>query len=224
MDAIEAIMSRRSVRKFLPTPVPMDSLRRILEAAGRAPSGHNIQPWHVYAVTGAVKDDITADILTAIAEEPAEAHQPEFDYYPIEWHEPYDSRRKTLGFALYSTLGIERGDKAARAAQMNRNFMFFDAPVGLFVTLDRRLATGSYMDIGMFIENILIAARGEGLHSCGQAAFNWYHKVIGQHLPMRPEEQIACGISLGYEDPEAPENKLRADKLPLDDYATFLGF
>lgn len=224
MDVHEALMSRRSVRKFLPRPVPMASLRRILAGAGMAPSGHNIQPWKVYVVTGAVKDRLSAGILQAIANDPPEQHQPEFDYYPTEWFSPYIERRRATGFGLYDTLGIAREDKAARQAQMNRNYIFFDAPVGMFVGFDRRLATGTYMDIGMFIENILIGARGEGLHTCGQAAFTWFHDVIRRHLPMPDEELLACGIAVGFEDTEAPENSLRVDKLDVDAFTTFLGF
>jgi len=224
MEVHDAIMSRRSVRKFLPDPVPMASLRRILEGAGMAPSGHNIQPWQVWVVAGAVKQALSADILKAIADDPPERHQPEFDYYPTEWFEPYIGRRRATGFGLYGVLGIAREDKAARLEQMNRNYIFFDAPVGLFVSFDRRLATGTYMDIGMFIENILIGARGEGLHTCGQAAFTWFHDVIRRHVPIPEEQLLACGIALGYEDTAAAENSLRVDKLPVDDFTTFLGF
>jgi len=224
LEVHDAIMSRHSVRKFLPKAVPMESLRRIIEGAGMAPSGHNIQPWKVYVVAGEVKQAISASILTAIAEDPEEMHQPEFDYYPTQWFEPFLARRRATGFGLYNAIGIAREDKQARIDQMNRNFVFFDAPVGIFISSDRRLATGTIMDIGMFIENILIGARGEGLHTCGQAAFNWYHKIIRQHLPMADEEQFACAISIGFEDPDAPENAFRVDKLPIDEYTSFLGF
>ncbi|MDP6343624.1 MAG: nitroreductase [Alphaproteobacteria bacterium] len=224
MNVHDAIMSRRSVRRFLAKPVPMDSLRRILEGAGMAPSGHNIQPWQVYVVAGAEKERLSADILKAIENDRPEDHQPEFDYYPTNWFEPFQSRRRATGFGLYDALGIAREDKAARQAQMNRNYTFFDAPVGIFVGFHRDLATGTYMDIGMFIENILIGARGEGLHTCGQAAFTWFHDVVRKHLPIPEEEILACGISLGYEDTEAPENAFRTEKLPIDEFTTFLGF
>jgi nitroreductase len=224
MNAHDAIMTRRSIRRFLPEPVPRASLMRILEGAATAPSGHNIQPWKVYAVAGAVKDRISAGILSAIANEPAAQHQPEFDYYPINWFEPFIGRRRKLGHELYAILGIAREDKAARERQMLENYKFFGAPVGLFVTFDRRLAAGTFMDVGMFIENILIGARGEGLDTCGQAAFNWYHKAIRKHLPMEDSELLACGISLGYADPNAPENKLMPEKLAVEQFTTFLGF
>ncbi len=189
-----------------------------------APSGHNIQPWKVYAVAGAAKNEISADILKAAANDPASDHQPEFDYYPVNWVEPYIGRRRKLGHELYAMLGIGRDDKVRREQQMLENFKFFGAPVGLFVTFDRRLATGTFMDVGMFIENILIGARGEGLDTCGQAAFNWYHKVIRRHLPMDDGELLACGIALGYADPNAPENKLKPEKIAVSDFTTFLGF
>ena len=224
MDAHEAIMSRRSIRRFLPKPVPRPSLMRILDGAAMAPSGHNIQPWKVYAVAGAVKDAISASILEAIASEPADAHKPEFDYYPVEWFEPFIGRRRKLGHELYAILGIGREDKAARERQMLENFKFFGAPVGLFVTFDRRLAAGTFMDVGMFVENILIGARGEGLDTCGQAAFINFHKVIRKHLPIGDNELLACGISLGFADPAAPENKLMPEKVPATQFTSFHGF
>ena len=224
MHVHDAIMTRRSIRRFLSTPVPMKSLHRILEGAATAPSGHNIQPWKVYAVAGAVKDALSADILKAIATEPAASHIPEYDYYPIEWVEPFIGRRRKLGHELYAILGIGREDKAAREKQMLENFKFFGAPVGLFVTFDRRCAAGTFMDVGMFIENILIGARGEGLDTCGQAAFINFHKVVRKHLPLADTEMLACGISIGFADPDAPENKLKPEKLPVDQFTTFLGF
>ena len=222
MQVQDAIMSRRSVRKFLPKPVPMDSLRRIIEGAGMAPSGNNIQPWKLYVVGGAKKDAISADILDAIANGNQDDYQPEFPYYPTKWFEPFKSRRQETGFGLYDKLGIARDDRAARNAQMNRNYEFFDAPIGLFVAFHRDLATGTYMDIGMFIENILIGARGEGLHTCGQAAFTWFHSVVRKHLEMPDEELLACGISMGFEDEGAVENEFRVSKLAIEEFTTFL--
>ena len=224
MNVHEAIMSRRSIRRVLSKPVPRASLMRILEGAANAPCGHNIQPWKVYAVAGAVKDAVSADILKAAASGPAGADKPEFDYYPVEWFEPFIGRRRKLGHELYAILGIGRDDKARREAHMLENFKFFGAPVGLFVTFDRRLATGTFMDIGMFIENILIGARGEGLDTCGQAAFINFHTVVRKHLPIGENELLACGISLGYADPAAPENKLMPEKIKVDEFTSFHGF
>lgn len=223
MNIEEAILTRRSVRRFLSKPVSETIVRQIIEVSARAPSGHNIQPWKVYAIAGEVKERLSADILKAAETEP-ETHQPEYEYYPTEWHEPYIGRRRELGYDLYAKLGISRDDVAARARQMNRNYVFFDAPVGLFVTMDRRLNTGSYIDMGMFLQNILLAARGHDLHTCGQAAFTWYHDIIRNHLSFNDTEILICGVALGYEDTAAPENQLVTKRVPADTYTKFLGF
>jgi nitroreductase len=219
----EAILTRKSVRRFLPTPVPQAAVREIIELAARAPSGHNIQPWRVCALAGKPRARLCADIVKAAETQPGK-HLPEYEYYPTEWHEPYLGRRRELGYALYATLGIGREDKAARARQMNRNYVFFDAPVGLFVTMDRRLNTGSYLDMGMFLENLMLAACGRGLHTCGQAAFCWYHDIVRKHLPLSPNEILICGVALGYEDTAAPENRLVARRVPVKEYTRFYGF
>lgn len=223
MHVDEAITSRKSVRRFLPTAVPRETVAHILEVASRAPSGHNVQPWKVYALTGKPLDALRQDILQAARTE-AQQHLPEYEYYPTEWHEPYLSRRRTTGFGLYAALGIARDDVQRREAQMLRNYVFFDAPVGLLVTLDRRLQTGSFMDLGMFIENILIGARGQGLHTCAQAAFAWYHKIVRAHLPLAEHELLACGISLGHEDTAAPENAFITTREPVESFTHFAGF
>lgn len=223
MHVDEAIRSRKSVRRFLPTPVPAAVVSHILEVAARAPSGNNVQPWRVYVLAGEARDRLCADIVKAAQEDP-DRYQPEYAYYPTSWFEPYLDRRRRCGFGLYATMGIARDDQAARERQMLRNYSFFDAPVGLLVTLDRRLETGSYMDLGMFIQNILIAARGQGLHTCAQAAFAWYHRIVRQHLPLSEHEVLACGIALGVEDTAAPENRLVTAREPAEAFTTFVGF
>ncbi len=216
------IRSRRSVRRFLDRGVSREKLTRILDTAAYSASGHNIQPWTVYVVEGDVKAKVTDGILSAIESEPEENHQPEFDYYPTQWFEPYLGRRREVGFKLYDLLGIARDDKVARTRQLHENFRFFGAPVGLFLTFDRRLATGTYMDMGMFLQSIMVAARIEGLDSCAQAIFNWYHKVVRGILPMEEDELLVCGMSLGYADPVAPENKLIAPKQKSDAFTHYV--
>lgn len=223
MHVDEAIQSRRSVRRFLSTPVAQKVIRHILQVASRAPSGNNIQPWRVHAVCGEPLQALCRDVLQA-ASEAAEQHRPEYEYYPSQWVEPYLERRRQNGFALYEVLGIDRRDLQRREQQMLRNYSFFDAPVGLLVTLDRRLNTGSYMDLGMFIQNILVAARGQGLHSCAQAAFAPFHAVVRRHLPLREDDLLVCGIALGYEDTQAPENRLLTERQPVEEFASFHGF
>ena len=148
MDVKEAFISRRSVRRFLPDPIPKDKIKNILECSAFAPSGHNIQPWHVYVVEGKKKEAITKSILGSIEDGSAKNFKQEFDYYPTEWFEPFVSRRRAVGFELYKLLNIGRDDFEARDKQMQENFHFFGAPVGMFITMDRRLATGTFMDVG----------------------------------------------------------------------------
>ena len=223
MHVDDAIRSRKSVRRFLPTPVPFEVVRHILDVSARAPSGNNVQPWRVYAVAGEPRARLCDAIVEAAVGDP-DRHQPEYAYYPTQWVEPYLERRRRCGFGLYATLGIARDDKVARERQMLRNYTFFDAPVGLFVTLDRRLNTGSFMDLGMFIQNIMVAARAQGLHTCAQAAFAWFHLVVRQHLPLRDEEILACGIAIGHEDTSAPENAFITERAPVEEFAHFAGF
>lgn len=223
MHVDDAIRSRKSVRRFLPTPVPAAVVSHILEVAGRAPSGNNVQPWKVYVLAGPARDRLCDDIVQAAREDP-DRHQPEYAYYPANWVEPYLDRRRRCGLGLYATLGIAREDKVAREQQMLRNYTFFDAPVGLLVTLDRRLNTGSFMDAGMFIQNVMVAARAQGLHTCAQAAFAWFHKVARRHLPMDENEMLLCGIALGHEDPRAPENAFITERARLDEFVSFHGF
>lgn len=223
MSIEEAICSRKSVRRFLTKPVPEQTVRHILELSIRAPSGNNIQPWRAYVVAGQVRDRLCAEMLDA-AEHGTEQHLPEYEYYPTKWHEPYLGRRRKLGYDLYAVMGIGRDDKVARETQANRNFLFFDAPVGILVTVDRRLTTGSLLDVGMFLQNIMLAARGEGLHTCCQAAFSWYHDIVRKHLPLTENDMLVGGISLGYEDTAAPENKLITERAPVDEIAGFFGF
>lgn len=223
MHVDAAIRSRKSVRSFLPLSVPRHTVEHILQVAARAPSGNNVQPWHVHVLAGEVKHALCSDILAAATNDP-ERHSAEYAYYPSDWFEPYLGRRREVGFGLYEKLGIERNDLAARSQQMLRNYQFFDAPVGLLISLDRRLNTGSYMDLGMFIQNILLAARGQGLHTCAQAAFAWYHQIVRRHVPLADDDILACGIALGYEDREAPENSLQTPREPVAGFASFHGF
>ncbi|MGY9027576.1 MAG: nitroreductase [Candidatus Puniceispirillales bacterium] len=222
MNVKEAFVSRRSVRRFLPDSVSKEKIENILEGAAFAPSGHNIQPWHVYVVQGQKKLSITQSIIDAIKDGSSKNMKTEFDYYPTEWFEPFVSRRRAVGFELYKLLEIGRDDFEARDKQMQENFHFFGAPVGMFITMDKRLATGTFMDVGMFIQSILVGARGEGLHSCGQVAFTKFHTLIAEQLEFKENEMLVCGVSIGYEDTSAAENALRVEKLQYSDFTTFL--
>ncbi|MBX3597332.1 MAG: nitroreductase [Rhizobiaceae bacterium] len=217
----EAILSRRSVRAFLPTPIETSVIRDILEVARWAPSGTNMQPWRAYVVQGEVKDRISDSILNS-GVRPEKVEWDEYKYYPDQFFEPYLTRRRTVGFALYNALGIGRREVEKMRAQHDRNFVFFDAPVGLLFTIDRRLNMGSWIDLGMMLQNVMIAARGRGLHTCPQAAFAPYHKQIRPIIGMSDEEILVCGIALGYEDTSKPENQFRSERAPLDEWVKFV--
>lgn len=223
MDVIEAILSRRSARAFLSTPVAKETIAEILDLSARAPSGTNMQPWKVYVVTGGVKEALTQETLHC-RETENEAHVPEYKYYPDEWDEPYLSRRKKIGLDLYSILGLSRENREGMRAQQGRNYEFFGAPVGLFFTIDKHLEIGSWLDYGMFIENVMLVARAKGLHSCPQAAWPSYHRIVRKHLHISQDEAIICGMSLGYLDEDAPENRLETERAPASEFTKFIGF
>jgi nitroreductase len=216
----EAIASRRSVRAFLSDPVDERTIRDILTIAARAPSGTNMQPWRVYVTMGAVKQKISDAILNSgIRAEKADWD--EYKYYPDQFFEPYQARRRANGFGLYGVLGIGRREVDKMRAQHDRNFVFFDAPVGMIFTIDRRLNQGSWIDHGMLLQSIMIAARGRGLHTCPQAAFAPYHNQIRPVLGIPDEEIVVCGMALGYEDTSKPENTLRTEREPVDEWVKF---
>ncbi len=223
MDVIEAIQTRRSVRAFLPTPVPKEKIVEILQCAARAPSGTNMQPWKVYVVTGAVKEALTKETL-ARRETETGKHAPEYKYYPDEWFEPYTSRRKKVGLDLYSLLGLTKENMQGMRAQQGRNYEFFGAPVGLFFAIDKRLEIGSWFDYGMFVENVMLVARAKGLHTCPQASWPVFHDIIRKHLGIPQGEAIVCGMALGYMDEAAPENQLQTERAALSDFSRFIGF
>ena len=223
-EAVDAaITSRRSIRAFLPTPVEREDIERILEVAARAPSGTNTQPWKVYVVTGQAKQRLSEAILAVYADpEQARQHTEEYAYYPREWVSPFVDRRRKVGWDLYSLLGLTRDNKAGMAAQHARNYEFFGAPVGLIFTIDRILEQGSWLDYGMFLQNIMVAARGRGLDTCPQAAFTQFHRVIAEQLHLPQNEMVVCGMALGWADAEKIENTLVTEREPASNFARFI--
>lgn len=222
MKVDAALLSRRSVRKFLPEPVPEDLVRRLLSVAARAPSGTNMQPWGAYVTTGHTKERLYQAVIGAVQN--GATPQPEYPYYPERFREPYVSRRRKVGYDLYGLLGIAKGDKEGMARQFRRNFRFFDAPVGIIFTLDKDLALGSWLDHGIFLGCFMAAARGEGLDTCPQAVWVDYHRAIRTVLPIPDGEAIVCGMALGYADERAPENALQTAREPIDGWARFFGW
>ncbi len=219
----EAITSRRSIRAFLPTPVTREDIEALLRVASRAPSGSNTQPWKVYVLTGETQRRLSDEILDAYLD-PAQVaeHQEEYHYYPQQWVSPYVDRRRKIGWDLYALLGLTRDNKAGMQAQHGRNYGFFDAPVGLIFTIDRVMEQGSWLDYGMFLQNLMIAARARGLDTCPQAAFTQFHQVIARVLQIPDGEQLVCGMALGYADHSKIENTLKTEREPVSGFAKFL--
>ncbi|MFG6462220.1 nitroreductase [Roseateles sp. DXS20W] len=218
-----AIKTRHSLRAFLPTPVPRQTVEDILEVARWAPSGTNTQPWQVHVLTGEALKRTASRIQAAYLDpEQNTAHREEYAYYPNEWRSPYIDRRRKVGWDLYGLLGIAKTDKARMQHQHGRNFVFFDAPVGLFFTIDRVMQQGSWLDYGMFLQNVMIAARARGLHTCPQAAFTQFHRLIAEELQLNDEQMLVCGMSLGFADPAAVENGLVTERAPVAEFARFL--
>ncbi len=217
----DAIAGRQSTRAFLTEKeVPRELILKVLEIAGRAPSGSNIQPWKVFVVTGEKKTALSEALLARhMSGDPGKR---EYNYYPVEWREPYIGRRRECGWGLYSTLGIQKGDKERMLRQHGRNYEFFGAPVGLFFTLDRDMELGSWLDTGMFIQSVMLAARGEGLETCPQAAFCNYHDTVGEHVGIPADQQLVCGMALGFPDNDAVVNTFRTTRIDPETFTTFV--
>ncbi len=219
MDTIETIKNRKSVRAFQDRPVEREILERVLEAARWSPSGANCQPWRVEIVSGTKKEAITKAILAA--KEKGHSEPPDIDYYPDVWKNPYKERRFRCGLALYSALGIERGDTEARKRAWFRNYEFFGAPVGIFLFMPKALGTGFLVDMGIFIQSLVLACTDQGLATCIQASLAEYPSIIRQILKVPEEFRLVCGISVGYEDENAPVNQFRTTRIDVDDFTTW---
>lgn len=221
MRVSDAITGRQSIRAFLSErPVDDEQIEALLTIAGRAPSGSNIQPWHVYIVRGDTKHRITEACTTRYLS--GDEGEYEYHYYPREWRQPYIGRRRQTGFGLYGLLGIERQDIAAVQGYRAQNYAFFGAPVGLFFTIDRDMEQGSWLDYGMFLQSFMLAAREAGLESCAQAAFCSYYDSVMPILNAPDEQMLVCGMSLGYADPDALVNTYRTERLDAREFMTVL--
>ncbi|MBI4273177.1 MAG: nitroreductase [Rhizobiales bacterium] len=223
MDVAEAVATRFSCRAFLPTPIPLDIVRDILERAARAPSGGNVQPWRVSALTGDPLEKLKASIR-ARPELLPRGEGAEYDIYPPNLKEPYEERRRDVGAKLYQAIGVKREDRPGRYRQYARNFAFFDAPVGLFIFIDRSMGPPQWSDLGGYIQTVMLLARDRGLHTCGQEAWTHWHKTVYSLLDIPPHFILFCGIALGYADESVPINKWRAPRASVDSFATFAGF
>lgn len=222
MHIDEVIAARKSVRVFRPDPVPLPLVREIIERAIRSPSGTNIQPWQVHIVSGSVRDALVREVLAHRETKPSDA-QAEFPR-TARRKEPYTTRMRVLGKDMYGRLGIAKGDEAAGWRQWGRNYAFFDAPVGLIFTLDKDLDAMSFLDIGIFMQSIMLLAKARGLDTCAQGAWNNFHTVTRRVLNVPDDQYIICGMSLGYADDSQPVNHMISEREPLETIATFHGF
>lgn len=218
-----AITSRHSIRAFLPTPIEREDVASMLAVASRAPSGSNTQPWKAYVLTGSRLKAMSDDIVQAFLDPDQDSKfTEEYRYYPDIWQAPYIDRRRKVGIGLYSLLGLGKTDKVGMKQQHARNFKFFDAPVGMVFTVDRTMNQGSWLDFGCFLQNLMVAARGRGLDTCPQAAFNRFHPIIRQHATVPDDQIIMCCLAMGYADQSKIENTLISEREPVSGFTTFL--
>lgn len=222
MKVSEALATRISARAFLDKPVPKEIVLKILEGAARAPSGGNLQPWHVWVIAGDEMKRFKALIAEKLKTNPA-GEETEYHIYPPNLKEPYRSRRYKCGEDLYATISIPRENKPARLMQLAKNYQFFGAPVGLFFAIDRDMQQGQWADLGMYMQSIMLLAREYGLHTCPQEAWARWHRTIREFLQMPPEVMLFAGMALGYMDESHPINTLRTDRAPLEQYASLRG-
>ena len=223
----QAIDSRMSARAFTQQPVPRNTLTQLLALAARAPSGTNTQPWKVYVLQGQSRDTLVDKVCAAHDEvrahpEKAADYREAYDYYPEKWVSPFIDRRRENGWSLYGLLGITKGDKDKMHAQHQRNYRFFDAPVGLMFTLDKVMGRGSLVDYGMFLQTLMLAARGMGLHTCPQAAWNGFANIILPHIGAGDNEMLICGMALGYADDKDIVNTFRTPRETVESFTQWL--
>jgi len=216
MDVTEAVMARTSIRAFLDTPVTDETIADLLRTSARAPSGGNVQPWRIYVLNG----DRMTEFLDFMSGRPLDT--PEYDVYPANLWEPYRTNRFTLGEATYDKLGIPREDRAARLAHLARNYTFFDAPAAIFCFVDRGMGPPQWSDLGMFLQNFMLLAIEAGLDTCPQEAWANRAASIAEFVGAPDNEMLFCGVALGHADPDAPVNTLRADRMPLEEWATWI--
>jgi nitroreductase len=216
MDVTEAVQRRMSARAFLDTPVDDATIAELLELAARAPSGGNVQPWRIYVI-GA---DTMPEFLEFLADRQMEA--PGYEIYPAGLWEPYRTNRFELGEQMYEALGIPREDKAGRFGHLARNFRFFDAPVGVFCFIDRRMGPPQWSDLGMFLQTFMLLCTERGLDTCPQEAWATMSQAVAEFVGAPDDEMLFCGVAVGHADPDAPVNTVRSERMPLEEWATFV--
>lgn len=222
MDVNEAIRSRKAVRQFTDQKIPEQTVRDILETAKWAPSGGNLQPWNVHVLSGDVLAELVEEVRSKLTAQVSEVQ--DYNIYPPDLKDPYRTRRRDLGQALYDLIEVPRDDTPGKLRQLARNFEFFGAPVGLFFVMDRQMEIGQYVDLGMFMQNIMLLAREKGLHSCPQEAWAHWPQTVSKSLGISDDEMAFCGMALGMMDEDAVINRLQSGRADLDEFVTFRGF
>lgn len=218
----DALRQRRSIRAYLPQAVDRAVIERILAVAARAPSGNNIQPWRVLVLQGDAITRLAAAVQDFRAAHPGQENWG-YQYYPRAWRDPYLARRRKVGWDMYSLLGITRQDHDKMQMQQERNFSFFGAPVGMLFTIDADMAQGSWLDCGLFIQSVVLAAQAEGLGTCLQAAWVAHEDVVAKAVGLPASQRLVCGMALGHPDPAAAINTLETERVPVAQFASFLG-
>ena len=224
MDVFEAVESRIACRWFLDTPVDGKIVRDLISRAARAASGGNLQSWQVYALAGAPLAALKRKVAAHIAGSDPRHDDAEYPIYPATMWEPYKGRREEHGVQLYGALQIDRGDAAGRLEQYKRNFLFFNAPVALFVAIDRNLGPGQWADLGGYIHALMVLARGHGLDTCPQESWARMHRIVGEFVKMPPEQMLFCAVAIGYGDHAHPANSFRSPRAELAEFCQFFGF
>jgi nitroreductase len=224
MDVLEAVDSRISCRWFLDKPVDQAIVRTIIVQAARAASGGNLQPWRIHALTGAPLAELKRRVAARIAGHDPRHDDAEYPIYPKTMWEPYKSRREEHGVQLYGALGIARDDAQGRLEQYKRNFEFFNAPVALLVSIERKLGPGQWADLGGYIHTLMYLARSHGLDTCPQESWARMHKTVGEFLGIPPEYMLFCAVAIGYGDHAHPANSFRSPRASPEEFCTFVGF
>lgn len=222
MNVQEAVETRRSIRDFLPTPVAGSVIRRVLECALRAPSGGNVQPWHLHVVAGAPLAELK-EIMRQRVEQTPDGEPRDYEIYPASIAVPYRDRRYHVGEAMYAQLGIPREDKQARRRWLSRNYQFFGAPLALFCSIDRSMGPPQWADLGMLLQTVMLLLRSEGLHSCAQESWSLYPRTVGDFLALPAHRMLFAGVAIGYANPEHPVNHLVTARAALADIVEFAG-
>lgn len=218
----QALETRLSVRAFLPDAVPAALIRELLQVAARAPSGGNLQPWHIDVLQGDAMAAFKARMRERMAPD-AEPEEAEYQIYPQDLPEPWRSRRFGIGEAMYATLGIPRDDKPARRRWFANNFNFFGAPTALICSVERRMGPPQWADMGMFLQSMMLLLREHGLDSCAQECWALYPRTVAQFLDLPDSRMVFCGLAIGYRDSAHPVNKLRSERAPAAEWLRFHG-